>query len=66
MRYRCIDCKQLVADDSCIVLNGTKNNEILFVCRACYDKPKAPQTDKKETVNSKLGGLFEVLNGGKE
>jgi len=66
MQYRCVDCKTIVEDKDIVLLNSTTDQRVLFVCKACLAKPKAPQSDKKEAVNSKLGVLFEVLNGGKE
>jgi hypothetical protein len=58
------DCKKIVEDKDIVVLNSTNGNQVLFVCKTCLAKPKAPQTEKKEEAKSKIAGLFEVLNGG--
>jgi hypothetical protein len=65
MKFRCVDCKVLTKVDNIVVLNGTKDNQILFVCEACVAKPKLVQSEKKEEVKGKLESIFEVIGGGK-
>lgn len=63
MQYRCIDCKQVVSEAEIVVLNGTKDERVLFVCKTCLTKPKAPQTEKKEDIKSKIGSIIQVIGG---
>ena len=65
MQFRCVDCKAIVEDKDIVVLNGTKDNQVLFVCKTCLAKHKPVQTDNKEEAKGKMAGLFEVLNGGR-
>ena len=63
MQFRCVDCKTIVEDKDIVVLNSTNGNQVLFVCKTCLAKPKAPQIEKKEGISNKISGIFEVLNG---
>ena len=66
MMFRCVDCKQVVEDKDIVLLNGLKDERVLFVCKTCLAKPKAVQVDKKEEAKGKIAGVFELLNGGKQ
>jgi hypothetical protein len=63
MNFRCYDCKAVYSEKEIVVLNSVKDSKVLFVCKTCLAKPKAPQTDKKEDVKGKLSSIFEVIGG---
>lgn len=66
MQYRCVDCKQVVGEEEIVILNGVKDNQVLFVCKTCLAKPKAPQTpEKRNEIKEKISSIMDVIGGSK-
>jgi predicted metal-binding protein len=67
MMFRCVTCKSILEQSRVVILNGTKDNQILFVCDSCIFKPQPQQTnpEKKEEVKRKIATMLEVIGGGK-
>jgi hypothetical protein len=67
MHFRCVDCKRVVPGEEIVLLNGIKDDRVLFVCSVCINKPKpvAQTPEKKEEIKGKIATMLEVIGGSK-